>query len=109
MALLRFIHRLVLLLAVSAFLPALADSTAAAAPSANGGGTSAASDDAVRAAFLYGYPYYEFLWLRDQAMHNAQALTYNPSPVVLAALIYLALLWPLVRLLSRLEHKPHPQ
>lgn len=37
---------------------------------------------------------------------DAQALTYNPSPVVLAALIYLALLWPLVRLLSRLEHKP---
>ena len=76
MALLRLIHRLALLLAVSAFLPALADSTAAAAPSANGG-TSAARDDAVRAAFLYGYPYYEFLWLRDQAMHNAQALTYT--------------------------------
>ncbi len=37
---------------------------------------------------------------------DAQSLVYNPSPVVLAALIYLALLWPLVRLLSRLEHKP---
>jgi polar amino acid transport system permease protein len=36
---------------------------------------------------------------------DAQALVYNPSPVVLAALLYLALLWPLVRLLSRLEHK----
>ena len=36
---------------------------------------------------------------------DAQALVYNPSPVVLAALIYLALLWPLVRWLSRLEHK----
>lgn len=36
---------------------------------------------------------------------DAQSLLYNPSPVVLAALIYLALLWPLVRLLSRLEHK----
>lgn len=36
---------------------------------------------------------------------DAQALVYNPSPIVLAALIYLALLWPLVRLLSRLEHK----
>ncbi|MDB5440770.1 MAG: amino acid transporter permease [Caulobacteraceae bacterium] len=36
---------------------------------------------------------------------DAQALVYNPSPIVLAALIYLAILWPLVRLLSRLEHK----
>lgn len=36
---------------------------------------------------------------------DAQSLVYNPSPVVLAALIYLAILWPLVRLLSRLEHK----
>jgi polar amino acid transport system permease protein len=36
---------------------------------------------------------------------DAQSLLYNPSPVVLAALIYLALLWPMVRLLSRLEHK----
>ncbi|QDO97598.1 amino acid ABC transporter permease [Ferrovibrio terrae] len=36
---------------------------------------------------------------------DAQSLLYNPSPIVLAALIYLALLWPLVRLLSRLEHK----
>ena len=36
---------------------------------------------------------------------DAQSLVYNPSPIVLAALIYLAILWPLVRLLSRLEHK----
>ena len=36
---------------------------------------------------------------------QAQALTYNPTPIVLAALMYLVLLWPLVRLLSRLEHK----
>lgn len=36
---------------------------------------------------------------------DAQSLLYNPSPVVLAALIYLVLLWPLVRWLSRLEHK----
>lgn len=36
---------------------------------------------------------------------DAQALLYNPSPLVLAALIYLALLWPLVRWLSRLEHR----
>lgn len=36
---------------------------------------------------------------------DAQSLVYNPSPIVLAALMYLALLWPIVRLLSRLEHK----
>ena len=36
---------------------------------------------------------------------QAQALTYNPTPIVLAALMYLVLLWPIVRLLSRLEHK----
>ncbi len=36
---------------------------------------------------------------------DAQALVYNPSPIVLAALIYLVLLWPLVRWLSRLEHR----
>lgn len=36
---------------------------------------------------------------------DAQSLVYNPSPIVLAALLYLALLWPLVRLLSRLEHR----
>jgi polar amino acid transport system permease protein len=36
---------------------------------------------------------------------QAQALTYNPTPIVIAALMYLALLWPIVRLLSRLEHR----
>lgn len=36
---------------------------------------------------------------------DAQSLVYNPSPIVLAALMYLALLWPLVRCLSRLEHR----
>ena len=36
---------------------------------------------------------------------NAQALTYNATPVVLAAITYLVLLWPLVRLVSRLEHR----
>jgi polar amino acid transport system permease protein len=39
------------------------------------------------------------------AARNAQALTYNPTPIVLAALIYLVALWPIVRLISRLEHK----
>ncbi len=36
---------------------------------------------------------------------QAQSLTYNPTPIVAAALIYFALLWPLVRLLSRLENR----
>lgn len=31
----------------------------------------------------------------------ARSLTYNASPIVLAALVYLALLWPLVRIVSR--------
>ena len=35
----------------------------------------------------------------------AQGLTYNPSPLVAAAIIYLLMLWPLVRLLSRLERR----
>jgi polar amino acid transport system permease protein len=34
---------------------------------------------------------------------QAQSLTYNPTPIVVAAIIYFLLLWPLVRLLSRLE------
>jgi polar amino acid transport system permease protein len=36
---------------------------------------------------------------------QAQSLTYNPTPVVMAAIIYFLLLWPLVRLLSRLENR----
>ena len=36
---------------------------------------------------------------------QAQALTYNATPIVLAALFYLVLLWPIVRLLSRMEHR----
>lgn len=39
------------------------------------------------------------------AARSAQSLTYNPSPIVLAAIIYFVLLWPCVRLLSRLEHR----
>jgi polar amino acid transport system permease protein len=34
----------------------------------------------------------------------ARSVTYNASPIVLAALIYLAFMWPLVRLVARLEH-----
>jgi polar amino acid transport system permease protein len=36
---------------------------------------------------------------------QAQSLTYNPTPIVLAAVIYFVMLWPLVRLLSRLENR----
>lgn len=36
---------------------------------------------------------------------QAQSVTFNATPIVAAAAIYLALLWPVVRLLSRLEHK----
>ncbi len=35
----------------------------------------------------------------------ARSLTFNSSPVVLAALMYLVILWPLVRLVSRLERR----
>jgi len=43
----------------------------------------------------------EMLYAADMA----RSLTYNPSPIVLAAAIYLILLWPIVRLVSRLEHQ----
>ena len=36
---------------------------------------------------------------------QAQSVTYNPTPIVLAALVYFVMLWPLVRLLSRLENR----
>jgi polar amino acid transport system permease protein len=36
---------------------------------------------------------------------QAQSLTYNPTPIMVAAIIYFLLLWPLVRLLSRLENR----
>ncbi|MGE0714105.1 MAG: amino acid ABC transporter permease [Alphaproteobacteria bacterium] len=39
------------------------------------------------------------------AARSAQSLTFNPSPIVAAAVIYFVLLWPFVRLLSRLEHR----
>jgi polar amino acid transport system permease protein len=35
----------------------------------------------------------------------ARAVTFNSSPIVLAAAIYLAMLWPIVRLISRLERR----
>lgn len=36
---------------------------------------------------------------------QAQSVTYNATPLVAAALAYLVLLWPAVRLLSRLENR----
>lgn len=39
------------------------------------------------------------------AARSAQSMLYNPTPIVLAALIYIALLWPLVVLLGRLERR----
>lgn len=39
------------------------------------------------------------------AARSAQQVTFNYSPLMLATLIYFVLLWPVVRLLSRLEHK----
>src|SRR4051794_33945920 len=43
----------------------------------------------------------ELLYSADMA----RSVTFNASPVVLAGLFYLVLLWPLVRLASRLEHR----
>ncbi len=40
-----------------------------------------------------------------RAARDAQTLLYNPSPIVLAALMYLALIWPLVRWMSWLESR----
>jgi polar amino acid transport system permease protein len=39
------------------------------------------------------------------AANMARSVTYNASPLILAAAIYLALLWPLVRLVSRFERR----
>ncbi len=36
---------------------------------------------------------------------QAQSLTYSPTPIVVAAIVYYLLLWPVVRLLSRLENR----
>jgi polar amino acid transport system permease protein len=43
----------------------------------------------------------ELLYSADMA----RSVTFNSSPLVLAALIYLILLWPVVRLVSRLERR----
>lgn len=36
---------------------------------------------------------------------QAQSVTYNASPIMAAAIVYFLLLWPVVRLLSRLENR----
>lgn len=36
---------------------------------------------------------------------QAQSVTFNATPIVAAAVLYFALLWPVVRLLSRLENR----
>ena len=36
---------------------------------------------------------------------QAQSLTFNATPIVMAAVIYFLILWPVVRLLSRLENR----
>jgi polar amino acid transport system permease protein len=43
----------------------------------------------------------ELLYAADMA----RSVTYNTSPIVLAAILYLVVLWPVVRLVSRLEHR----
>jgi polar amino acid transport system permease protein len=39
------------------------------------------------------------------AARQAQSITYNATPIMAAGVIYLVCLWPVVRLLSRFEHK----
>jgi polar amino acid transport system permease protein len=43
----------------------------------------------------------ELLYSADMA----RSITFNTSPIVLAAAIYLAILWPVVRLVSRMERR----
>lgn len=43
----------------------------------------------------------ELLYSADMA----RSITYNASPIVLAAVMYLALLWPLIRLVARFERR----
>lgn len=43
----------------------------------------------------------ELLYAADMA----RSVTYNASPIVMAAAIYLVILWPAVRLISRFERK----
>lgn len=40
-----------------------------------------------------------------KAARDAQSMLYNPSPIVLCALLYLVILWPLVRWLTYMEKR----
>jgi polar amino acid transport system permease protein len=40
-----------------------------------------------------------------RAARDAQSIVYNPSPIMLAALMYVALLWPVTRWLGKMENK----
>lgn len=63
-----FFHTLAAL-ALACSMPVGRAQDAAALPDALGA--------AMREAFVYAYPYYEFMWLRDQALHHPQSLTYT--------------------------------
>jgi polar amino acid transport system permease protein len=39
------------------------------------------------------------------AARQAQSVTYNATPIIAAGIIYILCLWPVVRLLSRFEHR----
>jgi polar amino acid transport system permease protein len=39
------------------------------------------------------------------AARQAQSVTYNATPIIAAGIVYLVCLWPVVRLLSRFEHR----
>lgn len=43
----------------------------------------------------------ELLYAADMA----RSVSYNASPIVMAAVIYLAILWPMIRLMSRFERR----
>ena len=43
----------------------------------------------------------ELLYSADMA----RSVTYNATPIVMAAALYLVIMWPLVRLAGRLEHR----
>jgi len=55
-------------------------------------------------ADLVGYSFGGFLAMLFAA-RQAQSVTYNATPIVLAGVFYVLCLWPLVRLLSRFEHQ----
>ena len=72
------VERFGLLLAGLALAAAAASSHAQpASASAPGAAAPDALTTTMREAFVYAYPYYEFMWLRDQALHDPQSLTHT--------------------------------